>query len=268
MPVGGVKTAIAANKTKKAENIEKVAKASRRGKASEQVGVKRISGKKGGTMFPGNDLFTMPGYTGPMRRVRTNRNAVSTSVSATGRSMTTSGGGGSKPPASSSTRSMRARGETLPANTKPGLEVLSVERNRKSNRAKYMAAGGLAAGAAALYSAQGEKESTPSNPKGADPVWNPPLKMKTTPAPSKASEPSASSAGTSVPAPSSNKAPAASTKPKSTPRAAGKTMKGQELADFLGLGADSAVRHYMTTGKHKYPSGNQGATKKRPYKRG
>ncbi len=29
-------------------------------------------------------------------------------------------------------------------------------------------------------------------------------------------------------------------------------MKGKELADYLGLGADSAVRTYMETGKHKY----------------
>lgn len=49
-------------------------------------------------------------------------------------------------------------------------------------------------------------------------------------------------------------APAASQKPTRASSSRGRTMKGKELADFLGLGASSAVRTYMETGKHKYPS--------------
>lgn len=41
-------------------------------------------------------------------------------------------------------------------------------------------------------------------------------------------------------------------KPAAAPRQ-GRTMKGKELADFIGLDAGSAVRTYMETGKHKYP---------------
>lgn len=38
------------------------------------------------------------------------------------------------------------------------------------------------------------------------------------------------------------------------PSSGGRQMKGKELADFFGLKSDSAVRTYMETGKHKYPS--------------
>lgn len=51
---------------------------------------------------------------------------------------------------------------------------------------------------------------------------------------------------------STPKAPAMSTGKK--PSSAGRQMKGKELADFLELDKGSAVRFYMETGKHKYPS--------------
>lgn len=49
-----------------------------------------------------------------------------------------------------------------------------------------------------------------------------------------------------------SRAPAMSTGKK--PSSGGRQMKGKELADFLGLKSDSAVRTYMETGKHKYPT--------------
>ena len=53
--------------------------------------------------------------------------------------------------------------------------------------------------------------------------------------------------------------------PKSTPTApkgaskssgssAKKPMRGEDMADFLGLSKDSAVRFYMKEGKHMYPT--------------
>lgn len=54
--------------------------------------------------------------------------------------------------------------------------------------------------------------------------------------------------------PASKKAPKPSQKATGASKGQGRAMKGAELANFLGLSADSAVRTYMETGKHKYPS--------------
>jgi hypothetical protein len=58
--------------------------------------------------------------------------------------------------------------------------------------------------------------------------------------------------GSTTPAPKSSPKP--SQKATGASKGQGKAMKGKELADFLRLSADSAVRTYMETGKHKYPS--------------
>lgn len=54
--------------------------------------------------------------------------------------------------------------------------------------------------------------------------------------------------------PPMKKAPAPSQKATGASKSPGRAMKGAELANFLGLSADSAVRTYMETGKHKYPA--------------
>lgn len=54
--------------------------------------------------------------------------------------------------------------------------------------------------------------------------------------------------------PARKSAPKPSQKATGASKGQGKAMKGAELANFLGLSADSAVRTYMETGKHKYPS--------------
>ena len=62
--------------------------------------------------------------------------------------------------------------------------------------------------------------------------------------------------------------PASKPAPKSTASSGSSkpALKGKALADYLGLSADSAVRTYMETGKHKYPTkkgGGYGAGKSR-----
>lgn len=54
--------------------------------------------------------------------------------------------------------------------------------------------------------------------------------------------------------PTTKTSSASSQKTAGASKGRGKAMKGAELANFLGLSADSAVRTYMETGKHKYPS--------------
>jgi hypothetical protein len=54
--------------------------------------------------------------------------------------------------------------------------------------------------------------------------------------------------------PARKSAPKPSQKATGPSKRQGKAMSGAELANFLGLSADSAVRTYMETGKHKYPS--------------
>lgn len=58
--------------------------------------------------------------------------------------------------------------------------------------------------------------------------------------------------GSTSPAP--KKAPKPSQKVTGASKGQGRAMKGAELANFLGLSSSSAVRTYMETGKHKYPS--------------
>lgn len=58
--------------------------------------------------------------------------------------------------------------------------------------------------------------------------------------------------GSSSPAPKMSSAP--SQRATGASKGRGKAMSGAELANFLGLDKNSAVRTYMETGKHKYPS--------------
>jgi len=87
-----------------------------------------------------------------------------------------------------------------------------------------------------------------------------PRKTTTAPAPSTPSVPpkpvmQSTSTPTSSPAP--KMAPKPSQKATGASKGTGKAMKGAELANFLGLSQNSAVRTYMETGKHKYPSGKK-----------
>jgi hypothetical protein len=88
-----------------------------------------------------------------------------------------------------------------------------------------------------------------------------PRKTVTAPAPSTPSVPSKTvSAAPKAPTSKGSTSPAPKSSPKPSQKATGaskgqgKAMSGAELANFLGLSADSAVRTYMETGKHKYPS--------------
>jgi hypothetical protein len=54
--------------------------------------------------------------------------------------------------------------------------------------------------------------------------------------------------------PTSSNARTAYHKPSNASGSKGRAMSGAELANYLGLKSDSAVRTYMETGKHKYPT--------------
>lgn len=117
-----------------------------------------------------------------------------------------------------------------------------------------LAAAGAGVAAAALSTGETKTETQiPMRPKG----------RATSTAPGGASAPVPSKTMQEAPKPSIPKgssSPARKSAPKPSQKATGaskgqgKAMKGAELANFLGLSADSAVRTYMETGKHKYPS--------------
>lgn len=120
---------------------------------------------------------------------------------------------------------------------------------------RYALAGAGAGVAAAALSTGETKTETPTllrpkgratstAPGGTSPTV-PPKTMQEAPKPS-------TPKGSTSPAP--KKAPKPSQKATGASKGQGRAMKGAELANFLGLSADSAVRTYMETGKHKYPS--------------
>lgn len=117
---------------------------------------------------------------------------------------------------------------------------------------RYALGGALGAGVAAatLSNKQSAPVQPPMRPSGratstGDAVNVPP---KTLPKTSKAPSMGGSTTSTKKTSPKSSQKATGASKGK------GKAMSGAELANFLGLSADSAVRTYMETGKHKYPS--------------
>jgi len=87
-----------------------------------------------------------------------------------------------------------------------------------------------------------------------------PRKTTAAPAPSTPSVPpkpvmQSTSTPTSSPAP--KMAPKPLQKATGASKSRGKAMSGAELANFIGLPQNNAVRTYMETGKHKYPSGKK-----------
>lgn len=131
--------------------------------------------------------------------------------------------------------------------------------NLKRNVA--MGAGGILAGAAALYSSdRNKKASTTKPPMAAQKPLQSVVARTPTNGPAKQAPAfpvsSAATPARSVvkPAPATPK-PSSTTKPAQPKQAGGgKKMQGEDLANFLGLSKDSAVRYYMKEGKHKYPS--------------
>jgi len=127
-------------------------------------------------------------------------------------------------------------------------------RDTRKPVGRYALAGTAAAGvaAAALGRKEEPKESVqvPMRPSGrATSVGS------ATSVPSKtvsAAPKAPTSKGSTSPTPKSSPKPRQ--KATGASKGQGKAMSGAELANFLGLSADSAVRTYMETGKHKYPS--------------
>lgn len=117
-----------------------------------------------------------------------------------------------------------------------------------------LAAAGTGVAAAALSTGETKTETQiPMRPKGRATSTAPggtsaPVPSKTMQEAPKPSTPK----GSTSPAPKS--APKPSQKATGASKGKGKAMSGAELANFLRLPADSAVRTYMETGKHKYPS--------------
>ena len=117
--------------------------------------------------------------------------------------------------------------------------------SRRQGRNRAVVAGGTAAAATGLLAVQ--DKGTSSGTQTPVKTATAPGGTSVTPPPKPAPSTPASAVQKSSVAPRSS-VPKGSNTPKSKP------MKGKELADFLGLGASSAVRTYMETGKHKYPS--------------
>lgn len=134
-------------------------------------------------------------------------------------------------------------------------------------RGRHLAAGAgaAAAGAAFLMSDGGEKKATSTGAAPTPAAKKPTQEMAGGNAPFSPVSGKPTSNGVqkqpiqNVPQNTPQSAPKSTpTTPKGASKASGrsakKPMRGEDMADFLGLSKDSAVRFYMKEGKHMYPT--------------